>query len=326
MNSIRLAIDAESGDFGPRIIISGILEARLLNDHPFKVYICGNRHRIEGVIEELDTKDQLGDYEIIDCNDIIDPGEKRANVWKKQTNASIIRCITLQKENVVDASISAGDTAILMGAALFILGRSEGALRPVLAAFLPTVKKKPVLLLDVGANLNCRADHLVSFAMLGDRYMSRFLDMPFPSITLLSVGKEAVKGTRIIADADKILKEKYRNYKGFIEGNDVLAGEAEIVVCDGFCGNVLLKACESFHQLAASILGEQMTKDLAFKNKMMVLDPENYGAVPFLGIKGTVLKAHGGSSSRAIANAINTASTAVNRKAGGESVQPKGTW
>ena len=150
MNSVRLAIDVESGDFGPRIIVSGILEARLLCDQPFKVFICGNRSRIERIIEEQNAVDRLGDYEIIECNDIINPGERRAGVWKKQKSASIIRCISLQKERLVDASISAGDTAILMGAALFILGRSEGALRPALAAFLPTVKKKPVLLLDVG--------------------------------------------------------------------------------------------------------------------------------------------------------------------------------
>ncbi|MBN1577318.1 MAG: phosphate acyltransferase PlsX [Chitinispirillaceae bacterium] len=319
MNSVRLAIDVESGDFGPRVIVSGILEARLSNDHSFKVFICGNRPRIERVIDENNAADQLGDYEIIECNDIINPGERRAGVWKKQKSASIIRCITLQKERLVDASISAGDTAILMGAALFILGRSEGALRPALAAFLPTVKKKPVLLLDVGANLNCRAEHLVSFAIMGDRYISRFLDMPSPAITLLSIGKEAAKGTRTISDAEKILKERFRNYRGFIEGNDVLAGESDIVVCDGFCGNVLLKACESFHRLAESVLGDQMTKDAGFRKKMAILDPENYGGVPLLGIKGTVLKAHGRSSSRAIANSINAAIIAVKRHAVWES-------
>ncbi|MBN1306713.1 MAG: phosphate acyltransferase PlsX [Chitinispirillaceae bacterium] len=319
MNSVRLAVDVESGDFGPRVIVSGILEARLLNDHPFKVFICGNRSRITRVIDDYNAADRLGEYEIIDCKDIINSGDRRAGIWKKQKSASIIRCITLQKERLVDASISAGDTAILMGAALFILGRSEGALRPALAAFLPTVKKKPVLLLDVGANLHCRAEHLVSFAIMGDRYVSRFLDMPSPAITLLSIGKEAVKGTRIISDAETMLKERFPNYHGFIEGNDVLAGESDIVVCDGFCGNILLKACESFHRLAESVLGDQMTNDDAVRKKMAILDPENYGAVPLLGIKGTVLKAHGRSSSRAIANSITTAIIAVQRNAVGES-------
>ncbi len=315
MNSVRLAIDVESGDFGPQTIISGILEARKLNGSPFKVFICGKRECILQIINENDIKDKLGDYEIVDCSDIVGSGIPRASVWKKQKNASIIRCISLQKENVVDASISAGDTAILMGAALFLLGRSDGALRPALAAFLPTVKRKPVLILDVGANLNCRAEHLVSFAIMGNRYISKLWELNSPAISLLNVGKEAVKGTRIIFEAEKILKDTLPNYTGFIEGNDILAGETDIVVCDGFCGNVLLKACESFHQLARSILGDQMLQDDVYKKKMMVLDPENYGAVPFLGINGTVLKAHGKSSSRAIANAIITAITAVSRSA-----------
>jgi glycerol-3-phosphate acyltransferase PlsX len=324
MNSVRLAVDVESGDYGPRVVLSGIMYARLSVAQPFRVYICGNRRRIETVIDELGAAEKLGDVEIVECNDIIDPGERRASVWKQQTGAAIIRCITLQKEGVVDASISAGDTAILMGAALFILGRSEGALRPVLAAFLPTVKKKPVLLLDVGANLNCRAEHLASFAMLGERYISRFRGVPSPVVALLNIGKEAVKGTRVISDAGMLLSGRCTGYTGFIEGNDVLTGDADVVVCDGFAGNILLKACESIHRLAGSVLGKAAVLDVEYKKKMMILDPENYGAVPFLGINGTVLKAHGGSSSRAIANAIATAITAVNRHAVRESMWPKG--
>jgi glycerol-3-phosphate acyltransferase PlsX len=315
MKTVRLAVDVESGDFGPRVMVSGIIKARSLNTTPFKVYLCGNRERIESVIEEYAARVRLGDFEIVDCKDIVDPGEKRANVWKKQTGTSIIRCITLQKEGKVDASVSAGDTAVLMGAALFILGRSEGAVRPALAAFLPTLKKKPVLLLDVGANLNCRADHLVSFAKMGEGYIGTFLDLDSPAVGLLNIGKEAVKGTRVLSEAEQELKKECRNYIGFIEGNEVLTGTADVVVCEGFCGNILLKAFESFHQLAASIVGEQMATDHTFQKKMMVLDPEMYGGVPFLGIRGTVLKAHGRSSSRAIANAVNAAITAAHRHA-----------
>jgi glycerol-3-phosphate acyltransferase PlsX len=213
-----------------------------------------------------------------------------------------------------------------MGAALFILGRSDGAVRPALAAFLPTVKNKPVLLLDVGANLNCRAEHLVAFAKMGECYISKFLAKELPAVTLLSIGKESVKGTKVITEAENSVKKECRNYCGFIEGNEILSGIADVVVCDGFSGNVLLKAFESFHQLAASVLGEHMVSNNTLKKRMMILDPEMYGAVPFLGIKGTVLKAHGRSSSRAIANAINAAITAVINNAVWESVGPKGDW
>jgi phosphate acyltransferase len=324
MNSVRLAVDVESGDYGPRVILSGIIEARRTCNTPFSLLLCGNGERIEQLRGELDPSGELGDVEIVACNEVVDPAETRAAVWKKKQDAAIIRCISLQKEGRVDASISAGDTAILMGAALFILGRSEGALRPALAAFLPTARKKPVLLLDVGANCNCRADHLVSFAQMGEQYVSRFCANPSPAVALLSIGKEAVKGTSLIFEAEAALKGVLGNYIGFVEGNDVLAGEADVVVCDGFCGNVLLKACESFHELLRSVIGEKMDTDGEFKKKLAVLDPDNYGAVPFLGIKGTVLKAHGRASARAIANAVHVAIAAVHRSAVGETVRPKG--
>lgn len=324
MEIMRLAIDVESGDFGPQVIIAGILHARQMVHEPLKVYICGKRSAILQVVDSLDAYTQLGDFEIVDCCGVIQKEEQRATVWKRRTNASIVRCITLQKERVVDASISAGDTAILMGAALFILGRGQGVVRPALAAFLPTIKKKPALLLDVGANLNCRTEYLDSFAAMGSRYVSRFFGIQTPKVALLNIGKEAGKGTRIIAEAHQALQKSCEGYIGFVEGNDVLVGDADVVVCDGFCGNVLLKACESLHRLVGSVLEDKVKLSQMFKENMMVLDPENYGAVPFLGIQGTVLKAHGGSSSRAIANAILTAITAVKQNAVWETVRPKG--
>ncbi|HEX3020040.1 MAG TPA: phosphate acyltransferase PlsX [Chitinispirillaceae bacterium] len=322
MKEIRLAIDVESGDYGSKVLISGLLEARKLCKTPFKAWLCGDRNTIEEVLSQADFKNTAGNIEIVHCSDAISPQDQRARVWKKKADSSIVRCITLQKEGVVDASISAGDTAILMGAALFILGRSEGAVRPALAAFLPTVKQKPVLLLDVGANLNCRTDHLVSFALLGHSYVMRYLQKESVAVALLSIGTEPMKGTRVICDAGEILKKKCIDYIGFIEGNDVLTGEADVVVCDGFTGNVLLKACESIHVLVKSIFRK---KTEIIKNHMSIFDPEIYGAAPFLGIKGTVLKAHGGSSSRAIAHAILAAVKAVQLDAvWSKAVRPKG--
>lgn len=300
---IRLAIDGESGDFGPKVILSGIVEAKKSIDKNIKFFICGSRQKLEHAIKELGIEKELEDCEIVECSEMVDPGKKRASVWKTQKDTSIIRCITLQKEGLADASISAGDTGILMGASLFILGRKEGVSRPALAARLPTIKKKPVLLLDVGANLSCRAEHLVSFAELGDFYLQRVAKVTSPSIGLLTIGKESIKGTKEIGIAHSKLKDKKLNYIGFIEGSDILAGDVDIVVCDGFCGNIVLKLCESFHKLIRAVIDHNSE----IEKKISIFDPENYGAVPFLGIKGTVLKAHGSSSPRAIANAIHTA-------------------
>ncbi len=320
MDNIRLAIDVESGDFGPKVVISGFLEALKDSDIPFKALLCGNKDNIQKILVEEGAQREPG-IEIIHCTDSISPLDNKARVWKKRADSSIVRCITLQREGDADASVSAGDTAILMGAALFILGRSEGVARPALAAFLPTIKNKPVLLLDVGANLNCRAEHLVSFARMGHKYVCRYLNKIAPSVALLNIGKEAHKGTRQVADANAALKN-WKDYIGYIEGDGVLSGTADVAVCDGFTGNVLLKTCETFHKLIKSFLGQSDN----LGNRMAVLDPENYGAVPFLGIRGTVLKAHGGSSSRAITNAVLTAVKAVKNEAvwSGGAGRPKG--
>jgi phosphate acyltransferase len=312
---IRIAVDVESGDFGCRVTVKGVLDAMQSSVAPLHVSLCGNQAAIGRSIEEEGAAaDRFRDnITIVHCPDRVTSLERgRIWVWKHRTNASIIRCITLQKEGMVDASVSAGDTAILMAASLFILGRRKGALRPALAAFLPTMQKKPVLLLDVGANLKCRKEHLAAFAFMGIEYIGSMYDMPFPSVALLNVGKEKIKGFASIRDADRILHKRCPEYIGFIEGNQVLSGEADVVVCDGFAGNALLKTCESIHLLIAAVIRREKPEFLGeLQRYTSVLDPENYGAVPFLGIKGIVLKAHGGSSPRAIASAVLAAERAV---------------
>jgi glycerol-3-phosphate acyltransferase PlsX len=317
MLPIRLAIDVMSGDNGSKVIINGILEARRLSSEPFVVYLCGDSERILSLFDELGVSDddRQASMFIEQCSDDVSPGEVRSRVWRKRAESAIIRCVTLQKQGKVDASISAGDTGVLMGAAIFVLGRHKGIKRPALAAFLPTTGKRQTMLLDVGANLNCRVEHLVGFGIMGYSYVNRFLEIPQPKVALLNVGTESTKGTRTLFDAAQLLAKRCKGYAGFIEGSGVLQGEADVVVCDGFAGNVLLKTCESFHLLARSVFGNNPVLAEAIRNNMDVLNPENYGAVPFLGIRGIVLKAHGGSTQRAIANAILTAITSVKKKA-----------
>jgi len=319
MEKVRIAIDVESGDFGPEVVIQGVLDALRKCQSPFEAVLCGDRLRIEQILEKekLVAEAFSACISIEQCLEKVAPFEKRrSRVWKDHTRASIIRCIALQKEGRVDGSVSAGDTAILLGAALFILGRRVEALRPVLAASLPTVKNRPVLVLDVGANLNCRAEHLVSFARLGFEYVKAMSGVESPTVALLNIGKEPVKGTGAICEADTVLREKGGAYIGFIEGDRVLSGDADVVVCDGFAGNVLLKACESFHRLIGSVLGSKPELLTLLQKDMEVLNSENYGAVPFLGIKGIVLKAHGGSSPKAIASAVLVAERVVRGNAG----------
>jgi phosphate acyltransferase len=321
MEKVRLAIDVESGDFGAEVIVQGVVDAMRKNQSPFKAVLCGDERQIEQLLEKEGRKlESFSRFISIEhCTEKVDAREeRRSRVWKDRDRASVIRCIALQKEGRVDASVSAGDTAILMGAALFILGRRGCAERPVLAAQVPSVKKRPVLVLDVGANLNCRKEHLVSFAGLGLEYVKEMSGMESPSVALLNIGKEPVKGTGAIGEADAVLRSTMGSYIGFIEGDRVLSGDADVVVCDGFAGNVLLKACESFHRLIVSVLGNKPELLSLLQKNLEVLNSENYGAVPFLGIRGIVLKAHGGSSTKAISTAVLVAERAVrlNREKG----------
>lgn len=318
MRPLRLAIDVMSGDNGSRVIINGILEARRIIGDPFAAYLCGDSAKIRSLLEEAggNPEDGKGPLIIEHCGDRVEPGDIPTRVWKTKTDAPIIRIVTLQKQGKVDASISAGDTGILMSAALFVLGRQREALRPALAAFLPTAGKGQILLLDVGANLNCRVQHLVCFGHLGYSYVRKYCNNPSPRLKLLNIGEEPTKGTRVLFEAGQRLEKSCTGYCGFIEGSGVLRGEADVVVCDGFAGNVLLKACESFYSLARSVLDPKPGLWEKVENEVdSVLNPENYGAVPFLGIRGTVLKAHGSSTSRAITNAILTSITVLRKDA-----------
>jgi glycerol-3-phosphate acyltransferase PlsX len=304
---IRLAVDAESGDFGADVVVRGVIAARQTAPAPFVTYLCGDEPKLRRVLDELEQESGFDRSEFIveHCPDIITDEDRRTMVWKNKQASSIVRCVSLQKEGAVDASVSAGDTGILIGSALFILGRAEGVSRPVLAAFIPT-PVKPVLVMDVGANINCRAEHLAGFAELGCAYVNRLFGRRDACAALLNVGVEPGKGPQVVRDAAALL-EGSAHYMGFIEGDKVFSGVADVVVCDGFTGNVLLKTCESFYSLTAGFLADSRETFETLSKKIDALNPENYGAVPFLGIDGTVLKAHGGSSVRSIRNAVLTA-------------------
>ena len=315
MEKIRLAVDVESGDFGCRVMVKGVLDAMQSTEAPLQVSLCGNQAAIgRALAEDEETAARFREsIDIVHCPERVPALDHRKLwAWRHRANASIIRCITLQKEGAADASVSAGDTAVLMGAALFILGRRKGAPRPALGAFLPTMQKKPVFLLDVGANLKCRKEHLTAFAFMGLEYISSRYGKKIPSVALLNVGKERIKGSASIRDADRLLRKRCPEYIGFIEGDQVLSGDADVVVCDGFSGNALLKTCESIHMLVAAVIKSEKPELVAeIQRYTAVLNPENYGAVPFLGVRGIVLKAHGGSSQKAIASAVMAAEEAV---------------
>lgn len=316
MDRARLALDVAGGDFGASVLIRGVLEAFRLRPDAFTARLCGDAQRVKDALaQEGVSPREYGDRITIEhCPQTISADDTPSRVWKNKQGAAIVRCIALQKEGRADASISAGDSGVLMSTAIFVLGRLEGVSRPALAAFMPTTGKHPVLLLDVGANLDCRPEHLVCFAMMGAGYIGPFCERETPRVALLNVGHEPSKGTKVVYEADRVLRRQYRGYRGFVEGSGVLAGEADVIVCDGFVGNVLLKASESFHTLTRKVLQNQPELLESIEEHMSILNAENYGAAPLLGIDGVVLKAHGSSSPKAITNAIMKAITALENK------------
>jgi glycerol-3-phosphate acyltransferase PlsX len=314
MHPIRLAVDVASGDFGTRVLLEGVLEARQFCKYRFITHLCGDRSLILENLKKLGCEKDLSDSIVIEhCPQQIDDDETPSRVWKTKRLAPVVRCVSMQKDGLVDASLSAGDTRILLTAAIFLLGRMEMVVRPALAAFIPSISTRPTLLLDVGANLGCRTEHLAAFGRMGFLYYRRFFGVDCPRVALLNIGREPSKGTRTIIEAGEELDKTCKGYCGFVEGGSVLTGDVDVVVCDGFAGNVLLKTCERFHALAESVLGDGGKLDDTVRKKIAVLNPENYGGVPLLGIRGVVFKAHGSSSSRAFAHALAASVTAVHR-------------
>jgi glycerol-3-phosphate acyltransferase PlsX len=309
MNPLTLAVDVQGGDYGPTVVMQGLLEAVGRYDKPLAVYLCGNQDEIASAFEVLRHVPQKQNvrFAVEHCPQRISPRDVPARAWKTKAQSSIVRCVALQREGKADVSLSAGDTRFLMGASIFILGRMEGVARPALAAFLPTANQKPALLLDVGANLNCRAEQLAAFGRMGYAYAQANFGLEKPTVALLNIGMEPSKGPRNIREADRLLSQTLPGYIGFVEGGGVLSGSADVIVCDGFSGNIMLKLCESFYGLAMSLLKQKPELARHLKDSISILNPENYGAVPLLGIKGVVFKAHGSSTATVIANAFLTA-------------------
>jgi glycerol-3-phosphate acyltransferase PlsX len=226
--------------------------------------------------------------------------------YKEHPRSSLVTAIELQRTGVAQLSLSAGDTGALLSSSVFMLGKEEGVERPALAATFPCAAGGVVLILDVGANLVCRASHLVDFSYLGASFMKKLSGRSEPVVRLLNVGREEYKGTTEVKQAHAALLQKdSSNYGGFIEGNRVLTGDADVVVCNGFAGNALLKLSEGIFRFVKKEFYDDFT--LRGKKKIGRFDSELYGAVPILGVQGNVYKAHGNSSVTALVNALTMA-------------------
>lgn len=305
-----IAVDAVGGDDYPQSPVMGALEA--IGELPdLRVILAGPQDIINEELRghEYD-KDRISVHH---APEIIGMDESPAHAVKTKRNSSIVAGLGLQKAGKCQGFISAGNTGALLAASTFILGKLEGVTRPTIAAIYPTVKG-PSLLLDAGANLEMRTEMYLEFAQMGAIYARKVMDISDPKIALMNVGEEEEKGTGELKKAYQLLDD-LPNFVGNAEGNDILTGKANVYVCDGLVGNLLLKLGESVPVALKTFIGssiKQMDLDpqqaqlvsKVLKTSLAEFDPDTIGGVPFLGVDGVSMVGHGGSSATAVKNMI----------------------
>jgi glycerol-3-phosphate acyltransferase PlsX len=319
---MKIVLDAMGGDRVPETPIEGAIEALGMLENDFEMVLAGDKERIERELKSRSFSDPR--LSVKHAPQVIEMSEQPAQALKKKKDSSISVGLRSQKEGETDAFISAGNTGAVMAQSLLTLGRLKGISRPAIVTIFPTMKE-PCIVLDVGANVDSKPIHLLHFAIMGHVYAHKFLGRRNPRVGLLSIGEEPTKGDELTVKTHRLLKASRLNFIGNVEGRDIIQGVADVVVCDGFVGNVLLKLSESVIYLVMSMIRSatsvspvrrigallmKPTFDILKKN----LNYEEYGGAPLLGIDGVSIICHGGSSPKAIRNAINTARLSVKRR------------
>ncbi len=303
---INIAIDAMGGDFGEKPIIEGVIEA--LKEKSFNAILVGDPNILKPLIPK--NLEQFIQYE--NANEIFSMNENATDALKRK-ETTIYKAIDLVKNGQAKAVVSAGHSGASMSLATLRLGRLKGVLRPAIATLMPNITSK-TLFLDVGANTDCKAENLFQFGIMGDIYAKEIMNLSKPRLALLSNGEEECKGNELTKEAHLLMK-RIPNFIGNAEGRDIFNGEIDILVCDGFNGNVILKACEGVATAIFQILKNEIKQSFlsklgallmksSFKKLKKHIDWQEYGGAPLLGINGCVIISHGKSDARAIKNAI----------------------
>jgi len=253
---VVVAVDAMGGDFGPAAVVPGAVAAARA-EPGLSLALYGDPDALNVLLDDLGARDLP--VEVVACRDRIEMGESPAAAVKGRPDAPIVRATRDHREGRVQAVVSAGSTGAQVAASLMILGRLEGVDRPAIATGIPTLNGR-FLLLDVGANVQCTPEHLLVFALLGDEYARRLLDVAAPRVGLLNIGEEPTKGTELCVQAHALLREAPLNFVGNVEGRHLLDGAADVVVTDGFTGNCILKAAEGVAEDFSAFLKEQLEK------------------------------------------------------------------
>jgi phosphate acyltransferase len=315
--TVRVALDAMGGDNAPGETVLGAIQAA--REYGIGVYLVG---REEAIRAELAKHNTTGlDLPIVHTDEVIEMDEHPANAVRRKKNASMTLALQLVRDGAALGAVSAGNSGAMMAASLFTLKRIPGVERPALGGIFPT-KDAVCLVIDIGANTDCRPEYLQQFALMGSIYMQRIFHVPSPRVGLLANGEEETKGNQQVIETHQLLRKNAPmlglNFIGNVEGRDIPAGGADVVVCDGFVGNVVLKLSEGLAETLLGLLRTQMTSTTVSKLAAAILRPglrklfkrldyAEYGGVPLLGVNGSAIVSHGRSNAKAIKNALRVA-------------------
>lgn len=326
-NNPRIAVDAMGGDFGPSVIVPGALAAARANS--LSLLLVGDPAQIEAELAKHPTKSLS--IEVVPASQVVSMEDKPSEILRRKKDSSIHVACRLVKEGRADGVVSAGNSGATLACGMFVLGRIEGVERPALASILPT-EQKPMVLIDVGANVDAKPFHLFQFGLMADVLAKTVLGCEKPRVGILSIGEEEGKGNTQVKEAYDIFRKSSLNFVGNVEGRDIFTGEVDVVVCDGFVGNVALKLSEGLASSMGRMLKGELTRGIlsklgtvlaigALKRFKRLTDYAEYGGAPLLGLTGIVIVCHGSSNMKAINSAVEMAGTFMENDANGRLVR-----
>ena len=306
---MKIAIDAMGGEYAPQAVVEGAIQAA--EKSKAELVLVGDKKAIE---KELSKYRRFPAISVYPSSQVIEMHDSPSISIRRKKDSSIVKAVKLAKEGKIQAVVTAGNTGAAVAASVLSLRTLKGVDRPAIAIPLPTRQGVSVLL-DVGANVDCKPRHLFQFGVMGEVYVRHILKKRNLRIALLNIGEEETKGNTLTKSAYKLFRNKDLNFIGNIEGRDLFSGKADVIVCDGFVGNIILKVSESLERIFKEFLREEISKEIvskigaylmgsAFKGMKKKTDYSEYGGAPLLGINGVCIIAHGSSSAKAIKNAI----------------------
>ena len=321
-NKTVIAVDAMGGDLGPSVVVPGAIEAA--RQTGAKILLVGNEATLDGELNRLSPSGV--DLEIVHAPEVAGMDEKPSDILRRKKNASIQGACRLVRDGAAQGVVSAGHSGASVACGMFIMGRIPGVERPALASLLPT-EKEPVVLLDVGATVDCKPYNIFQFGLMGDAFARDILNKESPRVGLLSIGEEEGKGNSQVKEAYELFKMAQNlNFSGNIEGRDLFTGEMDVAVCDGFVGNVALKLSEGLGLSLSRVLKRELLNSgflpklgsllakSAFRRFAKVVDYAEYGGAPLLGLQNISIVCHGRSNAKAICNATRMATLFVEKE------------